>query len=65
MAKEIKLITPQQDIVENTGNLMDDEVSIENTNIPSEDKEQDNSKLLEQINQLDLLLSLKGDESNG
>ena len=46
MAKEIKLITPQQDIVENTGNLMDDEVSIENTNIPSEDKEQDNSKLL-------------------
>lgn len=45
---------------------MDDEVSIENTNIPSEDKEQDNSKLLEQINhKLDLLLSLKGDESNG
>lgn len=60
MEKEVKLITPSQDIVENTGILLDDAITIESADNQAETKEDIN--LLEQINhKLDLLLSLRGE----
>lgn len=59
MAKELKLFTPEEPVIENNGTL---ETNVEE--LKSSNKDEQNTKLLEQINhKLDLLLSIEGGES--